>query len=250
MRLPYFPLHVVVFPHLPLPIHVFEERYRLMTQDVVADGSPFAGRFVVSMITEGAEVADADPRPPRAERVGTIVEVRQRRAIRRWAVGAAGGRRRAGPAERGRPHPARTPPSRPSRCLTRRATPTRAEALLPEVQAALDAYLETVKRFVASAASIGAESPEITTVAASLDEVLKPIRLPDDPMAASYAVGGVLQIELTPQAATAGAAGCGQPPQRRAGPAASRGAAPLRWRHAAGGLRGPPLQPKLSPSAP
>jgi hypothetical protein len=33
-------------------------------------------------------------------------------------------------------------------------------------------------------------------VAASLDEVLKPIRLPDDPLAASYAVGGVLQIEL------------------------------------------------------
>jgi hypothetical protein len=34
-------------------------------------------------------------------------------------------------------------------------------------------------------------------VAASLDEVLKPIRLPDDPLAASYAVAGVLQIELT-----------------------------------------------------
>ena len=58
MRLPYFPLHVVLFPHLPLPIHVFEERYRLMTQDVIADGSPFAGQFVVSMITEGAEVGD------------------------------------------------------------------------------------------------------------------------------------------------------------------------------------------------
>jgi hypothetical protein len=65
------------------------------------------------------------------------------------------------------------------------------------VQAALDAYLETVKRFVASAASMGTESQEITDVAASLDEVLKPIRLPDDPLAASYAVGGVLQIELT-----------------------------------------------------
>jgi hypothetical protein len=72
-----------------------------------------------------------------------------------------------------------------------------ADALLPEVQAALDAYLETVKRFVASAASLGTESQEITDVAASLDEVLKPIRLPDDPLAASYAVGGVLQIELT-----------------------------------------------------
>ena len=88
MRLPYFPLHVVVFPHLPLPIHVFEERYRLMTQDVVADGSPFAGRFVISMITDGAEVAEADPRPPRAERVGTIVEVRRAEqfADGRWAL--------------------------------------------------------------------------------------------------------------------------------------------------------------------
>jgi hypothetical protein len=50
---------------------------------------------------------------------------------------------------------------------------------------------------VASAASVGRESHEITEVATTLDEVLKPIRLPDNPLAASYAVGGVLQIELT-----------------------------------------------------
>ena len=197
MRLPYFPLHVVVFPHLPLPIHVFEERYRLMTQDVVADGSPFAGRFVVSMITNGSEVADADdPRPPQAERIGTIVEVRraERFADGRWAllvVGVA----RALLSEVDRSGPYATVKVQP---LPDEAGDTaRAEALLPEVQHALDAYLETVKRFVASAASLGAESSEITTVAASLDEVLKPIHLPDDPMAASYAVGGVLQIELT-----------------------------------------------------
>jgi Lon protease-like protein len=71
-----------------------------------------------------------------------------------------------------------------------------ADRLLPKVQAALDAYLDTVKRFVANAASVGRESQEITDVAASLDEVLKPIHLPDDPLAASYAVAGVLQIEL------------------------------------------------------
>jgi uncharacterized protein len=197
MRLPYFPLHVVVFPHLPLPIHVFEERYRLMTQDVVADGSPFAGRFVVSMITDGAEVADADDlRPPRAERIGTIVEVRraERFADGRWAllvVGVA----RATLSEVDRSGPYATVKADP--LPDEAGDAARAEALLPEVQAALDAYLETVKRFVASAASMGAESLEITTVAASLDEVLKPIQLPDDPMAASYAVGGVLQIELT-----------------------------------------------------
>jgi uncharacterized protein len=183
MRLPYFPLHVVVFPHLPLPIHVFEERYRLMTQDVVADGSPFAGRFVVSMITDGAEVADADDlRPPRAERIGTIVEVRraERFADGRWAllvVGVA----RATLSEVDRSGPYATVKADP--LPDEAGDAARAEALLPEVQAALDAYLETVKRFVASAAS--------------MDEVLKPIQLPDDPMAASYAVGGVLQIELT-----------------------------------------------------
>ena len=197
MRLPYFPLHVVVFPHLPLPIHVFEEHYRLMTQDVVADGSPFAGRFVVSMITNGAEVAEADdPRPPQAERIGTIVEVRsaERFADGRWALLVVGvARAQLSEVDRSGPYATVKADPLPDEA----GDAARAEALLPAVQAALNAYLETVKRFVASAASLGAESSEITTVAASLDEVLKPIHLPDDPMAASYAVGGVLQIELT-----------------------------------------------------
>jgi Lon protease-like protein len=196
MRLPYFPLHVVVFPHLPLPIHVFEERYRLMAHDVLADGSPFAGRFVVSMITNGSEVQEPGASPPTAERIGTIVEVRsaERFDDGRYALLVVGLARAALAAiDHSGPY------------ATVDASPLPEEAgdaagatrLLPAVQAALDTYLETVKRFVASAASLGAESSEITTVAASLDEVLKPIRLPDDPMAASYAVGGVLQIELT-----------------------------------------------------
>ena len=41
------------------------------------------------------------------------------------------------------------------------------------------------------------ESQETSSVAASLDQVLKPIQLPDDPVAASYAIGGLLQIELS-----------------------------------------------------
>ena len=196
MQLPYFPLHVVVFPHLPLPIHVFEPRYRAMTRDVLADGSPYGGRFVVSMITDGAEVGDQVGRSTRTERVGTIVEVRRAEQLPngRWVllvVGAA--RALLGEVDRSGEY------------ATVEVTPlddeagdaAAADALLPEVQAALDAYLETVKRFVASTASMGTESQEITDVAASLDEVLKPIRLPDDPLAASYAVGGVLQIELT-----------------------------------------------------
>jgi len=196
MRLPYFPLHVVVFPHLPLPIHVFEERYRLMAHDVVADGSPFAGRFVVSMLTEGSEVEELGSVPARAERIGTIVEVRnaERFADGRWALLVVGEARaiiseidHSGPYATARVEVLEDGPG----------DPERATELLPRVQSALDAYLQTVKQFVASAASLGSDSPEITTVAASLDEVLKPIRLPDDPLAASYAVAGVLQIELT-----------------------------------------------------
>jgi Lon protease-like protein len=196
MRLPYFPLHVVVFPHLPLPIHVFEPRYRAMTRDVLANGSPYAGRFVVSMITDGAEVGDQVGRSTRTQRVGTIVEVRRAERLPngRWVllvVGAA----RALLGEIDRSGEYATVEVMPLDDDAGDAAA--ADALLPEVQAALDAYLETVKRFVASAASMGTESQEITDVAASLDEVLKPIRLPDDPLAASYAVGGVLQIELT-----------------------------------------------------
>jgi Lon protease-like protein len=188
MRLPYFPLHVVVFPHLPLPIHVFEPRYRAMTRDVLADGSPYAGRFVVSMIAEGFEVGD--------QRVGTIVEVRRAERLPngRWALLAVGVQRALlGEVD----HSGEYAIVEVTPLVDEAGDQRAADALLPEVQAALDRYLETVKRFVASAASIGTKSQEITDVAASLDEVLKPIRLPDDPLAASYAVGGVLQIELT-----------------------------------------------------
>jgi uncharacterized protein len=189
MQLPYFPLHQVLFPHLPLPLHVFEERYRAMAQDVMADGSPFDGRFVVSMITEGPEVGGNAATQP----VGTICEVRsaERFPDGRWLLLVVGmARARLGVVDRSGPY-----------ALVDvepidETTGDGAADLVPAVQRALDAYLATVKRFVTRTASVG-ELQEIPDVTASLDEVLKPIQLPDDPVAASYAVAGVLQIELT-----------------------------------------------------
>jgi Lon protease-like protein len=194
MRLPHFPLHVVLFPHLPLPLHIFEERYRAMTRDVLAEGSPYGGQFVVSLITAGSEVGDVDA--PITGAVGTVAEVRraERFADGRWALVVAGGERvQLGAVDRSGAYALVEAEALPEVV----GDAASAAALLPQVQAALDAYMETVKRFVASAASVGRESQEITDVAASLDEVLKPIRLPDDPLAASYAVAGVLQIELS-----------------------------------------------------
>lgn len=189
MRMPHFPLHAVLFPHLPLPLHVFEERYRAMARDVMADGSPYAGRFVVSMITEGPEVGgDAIAQP-----VGTVCEVRSAEQFPdgRWLLLVVGVARahilvvdRSGPYAVAEIEPIGESPG------------DGAAALVPAVQRALDAYLATVKRFVARTASGGDATQEQPDVTASLDEVLKPIRLPDDPVAASYAVGGMLQIEL------------------------------------------------------
>jgi Lon protease-like protein len=194
MRLPYFPLHLVLFPHLPLPLHIFEERYRAMTRDLLADDSPYRGRFVISTITAGAEVGKGDDAPITGP-VGTVAEIRraERFADGRWALVVVGTQRVAmGLVDRSGPYALVEVEPLPESL----GDAAKAGSLLPQVQVALDAYLETVKRFVASAASVGREFQEITDVAASLDEVLKPIHLPDDPLAASYAVAGVLQIEL------------------------------------------------------
>lgn len=196
MRFPSFPLHAVVFPHLPLPIHVFEKRYQAMVGDVMRTDSPWAGRFVVSLITEGSEVGDGNGHTPRTAAVGTIVEVRhaQRFADGRWALLTVGLARVAlGPVEVPGPYAVVEISELPEMVGDAQV----AIELVPRVQAALDSYLTSVKRFVASAASVGRDSHEITNVATTLDEMLKPIHLPDDPLAASYAVGGVLQIELT-----------------------------------------------------
>ena len=197
MRLPLFPLHVVLFPHLPLPLHIFEERYRALTRDVLADGSPFGGHFVVSMITEGPEVApagtDAVVMTTLAQQIGTIAEVRTAEQFPdgRWALLAVGISRAAlGAVDRGGAYPLVDATPLPE-VLGAGARP-----LVPQVQSALDQYLSTVKRYVASTASLGNDERSANDVTTTLDAVLKPIQLPDDPLAASYAVGGVLQVEL------------------------------------------------------
>lgn len=52
MELPLFPLRTVLFPGMPLPLQIFEERYRVMTRELLASG----GEFGVLLIREGSEV--------------------------------------------------------------------------------------------------------------------------------------------------------------------------------------------------
>jgi Lon protease-like protein len=55
-KLPLFPLNTVLFPGAPLPLHIFEERYRLMIGRCIEQQAPFG----VVLIRERGR-ADTDP---------------------------------------------------------------------------------------------------------------------------------------------------------------------------------------------
>ena len=56
--LPMFPLGTVLFPHSVLPLHVFEPRYRTLTERCLADDSTFG----VVLIERGSEVGGGEVR--------------------------------------------------------------------------------------------------------------------------------------------------------------------------------------------
>jgi Lon protease-like protein len=69
VEIPLFPLSVVLFPHMPLPLHIFEERYRQMLRDCQDEGTSFG----VVAIREGVEaMGPATPHP-----VGTLAQLRK-----------------------------------------------------------------------------------------------------------------------------------------------------------------------------
>ena len=57
--MPMFPLGTVLFPHTSIPLHVFEERYRVMMRELLGD---LDARFGVVLIERGSEVGGGDVR--------------------------------------------------------------------------------------------------------------------------------------------------------------------------------------------
>ncbi len=67
MELPLFPLNTVLFPGQVLPLHIFEDRYRLMIRRCLSQDLPFG----VVLIRRGREVGEAaEPHP-----IGTMARI-------------------------------------------------------------------------------------------------------------------------------------------------------------------------------
>ena len=69
VELPLFPLNVVLFPGMPMPLHIFEERYKQMIGECVDREAPFG----IMLIKEGPEVGG----PAEPVRIGTTARITQ-----------------------------------------------------------------------------------------------------------------------------------------------------------------------------
>jgi Lon protease-like protein len=70
---PVFPLNAVLFPGVVTPLHIFEDRYRVLVRDLMAQPEPADRIFGVVAIREGYEVGDHGMQS--AHRIGTLVQL-------------------------------------------------------------------------------------------------------------------------------------------------------------------------------
>src|SRR6187551_173138 len=75
MQIPLFPLHTVLSPGIALPLHIFEERYRVMVRRCLDTSTPFG----IVLIRQGSEVAprDGGSQELSISGVGTFAEIRE-----------------------------------------------------------------------------------------------------------------------------------------------------------------------------
>lgn len=85
--LPMFPLGTVLFPHIHLPLHVFELRYRALVKDCLRNRREFG----VVLIERGHEVGGGDERFG----VGTVAHITESAEFPdgRWVLDSVGTRR-------------------------------------------------------------------------------------------------------------------------------------------------------------
>jgi Lon protease-like protein len=151
-----FPLGTVLFPHAVLPLHVFETRYRALTEDCLAGDATFG----VVLIERGSEVGGNDERFD----VGTAARIIQAGRLDdgRWLLVTVGDERL---------RVRRWLPDDPYPRAEVEPIPDRAE---PGAAADLPDLTRNLTRLLALRAELGEPVPGVE------------VALPDDPVHASY----------------------------------------------------------------
>ena len=166
MEMPLFPLHAVLFPGAPLPLQIFEPRYKAMMDRVLAGDR----RFGVAAIRAGVEVGG----PADVHTIGCIAEIErvQRAADGTMQLIANGVGRfriiRRGPDD---PYPVADVEE-----IDEHAGDVE-PATLTVARAAMHRYLSAVARL-------------------SGEEVLAPALADADPIAASFRLAAALQLDV------------------------------------------------------
>ncbi len=164
-ELPLFPLNVVLFPGMALPLHVFEERYKEMIARCLETDETFG----VVLIREGQEVGE----PAEPFEVGTVARIA---SVERLPEGRLNlvtvGTRRFRCVEHVQERPYRI--ARVAWLEDEEPPAPECEALAQEVRSAVEEYLRAVYAL--------AEQPR------------RAITFPDDLAMLSFQVGAVLQI--------------------------------------------------------
>lgn len=167
-NVPLFPLQTVLFPGMTIPLHIFEERYRLMIARCLEQNSPFG----VVLIREGSEVDDGSG-PPLISRVGCFARIVRNELLPdgRYFIEVTGDTRFAVDEVR---H------SEPY--LTGRVTPL--EDILTD-SGTVDTLHDRVSRQFRQ---------YIAGLLARMNRTVSAIQLPGDPSVLSFAVAGALDI--------------------------------------------------------
>jgi Lon protease-like protein len=169
VELPLFPLQTVLYPGLPIPLHVFEDRYRQMFKRILDTER----RFGVVAIVRGREVGPGATYHPVGHPVGCLTEVAE---VKRHADG------RLDVVARGR-----------SRFRIEGVTQA-APYIVAEVSELPEATGEAAEQRTLKAGRLFARY--VTTLLEMAGREAEPIDLPDDPVAVSYLVAAGLQVDL------------------------------------------------------
>lgn len=215
MEIPLFPLHTVLAPGLALPLHIFEERYRVMIRRCLEQGIPFG----VVLIRGGREVAGPDGEGATEVSIagiGTFAEIREasRYADGRYDILTVGAGRFSvrdivsdrEPYLVGVVDPLDDDPGDPSEeeALARRVTrrfvdylrllqPREGETVEP-IDVQVEVEVDDAEDGEADDATV--DDDDVSTGPSGPEDLAAALHIPDDPATLSFLLVGIIQVEV------------------------------------------------------